>query len=139
MEKEVTMSQVIGFESIFNTFNNKSLPLPCSYKLIMIRRSLEKDYNFYSENFNAIVNSYALKDADGNLKYSDDNEQILINPAEIDECNRDLNDLLTLPVPIENYGLTVKDFGDIDCTPEELENLFPFFDDEVDPAPTTEE
>ena len=61
--------------------------------------------------------------------FSEDGNQILIKDGMVDECNKALEDLQSLEVQIETYGLTLDDLGEnLECTPDELEALMPFME-----------
>lgn len=122
----VNMEQIIDFRNS-ELFADINLPLKVAYKLNKIRKTVDKEGDFYAEKFQEIIDAYAKKDENGNLVFSEDNEQILIQPDKIEECNQKLNELQSLEVEIENYNLSIDDFGDnIECTPDELAVIMPF-------------
>lgn len=124
----VNMEQIIDFENS-ELFTNVNLPLKVAYKLNKIKKNASKEATFYAEKFQEIIDEYAKKDENGELIFSDDNEQILIQPDKIEECNQKLNELQNLEVQIENYNLSIDDFGDdIECTPDELAVVMPFME-----------
>ena len=126
---KITMEQLIDFRNNGNFFSGANLPLKGAYKINKIRKAVEKESEFYTEKFQEIVNEYAQKDEQGEVKFSDDGTQILIQDGKIEECNKALEDLQGLEVEIDNYGLTLEDLGDnVECTPEELEALMPFME-----------
>lgn len=123
----ITMDQLINFRNNNDFFGQQHLPLKVAYKLNKIRQAVDKEGDFYSEKFQEIINNYAKKDEEGNLVFSEDGEQIMIQEDKIEECNKALEDLQNLEVEIDNYNLTIDDFGeDLTCTPNELEALMPF-------------
>ena len=123
----VTMDQIIAFRNNGDFFANASLPLKVAYKLNKLKKAVEVEGEFYSNKFQEIVDTYAKKDENGNIVFSDDGNQIMIKEGMVDECNQVLEDLQSLTVEIDNCNLTIDDFGDnIECTPEELEALMPF-------------
>ena len=125
----VTMDQIIAFRNNGDFFAGATLPLKGAYKLNKIKKSVEKEGEFYTEKFQEIVEQYAKHDDDGNLVFSDDGNQIMIKDGMVEECNQALADLQDLEVEIETYGLSLEDLGeDIECTPEELEALMPFME-----------
>ena len=125
----VTMDQLIAFRNNGNFFSDTTLPLKGAYKLNKIKKAVEEEGAFYVEKFQEIINTYAQKNEQGQLIYSDDGSQILIKDGMIDECNKAIEDLQAMEVQIENYGLSLDDLGnDVECTPEELEALMPFMD-----------
>ena len=123
----VTMDQIIAFRNNGDFFANASFPLKVAYKLNKLKKAVEVEGEFYSNKFQEIVDTYAKKDENGNIVFSDDGNQIMIKEGMVDECNQALEDLQSLTVEIDNCNLTIDDFGDnIECTPEELEALMPF-------------
>ena len=125
----VTMDQIIAFRNNGEFFAGASLPLKGAYKINKIKKAVEKEGEFYTEKFQEIVDTYAKKDDNGNLVYSEDGSQIMIKDGMVEECNKALADLQELEVEIENYNLTLDDLGEnLECTPEELEALMPFME-----------
>ena len=123
------MDQIIAFRNNGEFFAGASLPLKGAYKINKIKKAVEKEGEFYTEKFQEIVDTYAKKDDDGNLVYSEDGSQIMIKDGMVEECNKALADLQELEVEIENYNFTLDDLGEnLECTPEELEALMPFME-----------
>lgn len=125
----VTMDQLIAFRNNDDFFSGTTLPLKGAYKLNKIKKAVEKESEFYQEKFQEIVNTYAKKDENGNIVFSEDGNQIMIKDGMVDECNQALEDLQNLEVEIETYGLALEDLGEgVECTPDELEALMPFME-----------
>jgi len=122
----ITMNQLIKFYQENGIFSNKVLPLKGAFKLNRIKKDIEKDFTFYQEKFKEILEKYAQRDEAGNIKFSDNGEQILIKEGLIAECSKELEDLNSMEIEIDNYDFNIEELGDIDCTPEELEILMPF-------------
>ena len=120
------MNQLIKFYQENGIFSNKVLPLKGAFKLNRIKKDIEKDFTFYQEKFKEILEKYAQRDEAGNIKFSDNGEQILIKEGLITECSKELEDLNSMEIEIDNYDFNIEELGDIDCTPEELEILMPF-------------
>lgn len=124
---KVTMEQIIDFRNNIGFFADASLPLKGAYKINKIRKDVEKEAEFYSEKFQEILDKYSKKDENGNMVFSEEGDQIMINDGMVDECNEALTNLQNLEVEINNYNLTIDDLGeDMQCTPDELEALMPF-------------
>ena len=123
----ITMRQVIDFRNNEGFFADVNLPLKGAYKINKIRKAVEKEGEFYSSKFQEIVNTYAKKDDNGNIVFSEDGEQIIIQDDKIEECNQALSELQKLEVEIDNCNLTIEDLGEnLECTPDELDALMPF-------------
>lgn len=123
----VTMDQIIDFRDNGGFFADTNLPLKVAYKLNKIRKAVEKESEFYADKFQEIVHTYAKIDENGEIIFSEDGSQILIRDGMVDECNKALTELQGLEVQIENYNLSIDDFGeDLQCTPDQLNALMPF-------------
>ena len=124
---KVTMEQLMDFRNSDDFFGDTVIPLKGAYKINKIKKAIEEEANFYSTKFQEIVDKYAQKDENGEIKFSEDGSQILIQEGKIDDCNKALEDLQGMEVEIENYNLTLEDLGEnVECTPEQLEALMPF-------------
>ena len=123
----VTMEQIIDFRNGAGFLGEANLPLKAAYKINKLRKNIENEFEYYSEQFKKIVDTYARKDENGNILFNDDGDQILIEKGKIDECNQALTDLQTLEIEIDNCNLIIDDLGeDLECTPDELEVVMPF-------------
>ena len=123
----VTMDQIIAFRNVDDIFNGSKLSLKVAYKLNKIKKATEENAQFYAEKFQEIIDTYAKKDANGQVVVNEDGSQILIQEDKIDECNKALEELQSLTVEIDNYNLSIDDFNEnMECTPEDLEALMPF-------------
>lgn len=123
----VTMDQIIAFKNVDDIFNGSKLSLKVAYKLNKIKKAVEENTQFYAEKFQEIIDTYAKKDANGQVVFNEDGSQILIQEDKIDECNKALEELQSLTVEIDNYNLSIDDFDEnMECTPEDLEALMPF-------------
>lgn len=126
---KVTMEQIIAFRNNGDFFGATNLPLKGAYKLNKIRKAVEKEAEFYSEKFQQIVQDYAKKDEAGNVVFSEDGNQIMIQDDKLVECNKALEDLQSLEVEIDTFNLTIEDLGEgIECTPDQLDALMPFME-----------
>ena len=123
----VTMDQIIAFRNTGNFLNGMNLPLKVAYKLNKVKKAVEENGDFYAEKFQEIIDTYAKRDKNGQIVFSEEGDQIMIQDGKIEECNNALEELQNLTVEIDNYNLTIDDFGDnITCTPEELDAIMPF-------------
>ena len=125
----VTMDQIIAFRNNGDFFAGATIPLRGAYKLNKIKKAVEKEGEFYQDKFQEIVNTYAKKDENDEIVFSEDGNQILIKEGMVEACNQALEDLQNLEVQIETYGLSLDDLGEnLECTPDELEALMPFME-----------
>lgn len=127
---QVTMEQLMDFRNSDDFFGTTVIPLKGAYKINKIKKAVEQEAEFYSTKFQEIVDKYAQKDEEGQVKFSEDGNQIRIQEDKIAECNQALEDLQNMTVEIDNLNLTLADLGDnLQCTPEQLEVLMPFMNE----------
>lgn len=125
----VTMMNIIDFRNNINFLQHTSVPLKAAYKINKIKQALDKEFDFYTTKFQEIVDKYAQKDDNDEPVFSEDGSQILIKDGEIENCNKELEDLQNLEIEIDNYGFTIDDLGDdVACTPEQLAAVMPFME-----------
>ena len=121
------MDQIMALRNVGDIFGGAKLPLKSAYKLNKIKKAVEENGEFYGEKLQEIIQTYAQTNEDGSYKFSDDGSQILIQEGKIEECEKALTELHELTVDIENYNLSIDDFGEnLECAPEQLEALMPF-------------
>lgn len=122
---KIRMEELVSFCQRGDVFSNKTLPLKGAFKLNRIKKDVEKDFSFYQDKFREILEKYAERDENGEIKLSEDGEQIIIKDGEFEKCTEELQNLNNMEVEIDNYDFNIDELGDIDCTPEDLEVLMP--------------
>lgn len=126
---KITIEQVLNFRNNVGFFSSASLPLKGAYKLNKIRKELDKEEDFYSEELQKIIDKYAKRDENGEYVFNEDGSQIMIEEDKIEDCNNDLVNLQNLEVEVNNFNLSIDDLGEnVECTPEQLEALMPLMD-----------
>ena len=106
----VTMEQIINFKNSNNFFAEANLPLKGAYKINKIRKAVEKESEFYSDEFQKIIDKYAKKDDEGNIIFSEDGEQIMIQDGKVQECNQAITELQKLETEIDNCNLKIEKY-----------------------------
>ena len=123
----VTMDQIMEFRNSGDIFAGAKLPLKSAYKLNKLKKTIDENGEFYANKLQEIIDTYAKKYEDGSYEFSEDGSRIMIQEDKIEECQAALNELEKLTVEIDNFNLSIDDFGDnIECDPAQLEALMPF-------------
>ncbi len=123
---KIKMEELVSFYQRSDVFSNKTLPLKGAFKLNRIKKDMEEDFDFYQEKFRDILEKYAQREENGEVKLSEDGSQVLIKDGEIDKATKELDELNLMEIEIDNYDFNIDELGNIDCTPEELEVIMPF-------------
>ena len=122
------LSQVLELRSLFIQLKSIKLPIRASYQIAKFLQKTETDLKFYQEEYQAIIETYASRDENGN-KLTAENGGIKVDPTKADECVAKMNELNN--TEIENYELKLynSDFSNIELSIDQVSNLIPFFVD----------
>ena len=125
----ITTQEVMDFFNAREEFADSEMPLKGAYKLNKITKECSSVADMFQQKFNEILEKFADRDADGNMIYNDEDQtQVRIAEGKMDECNAELEALLSEEVEIDNQNLKLEDLGeDFESTPRTVETIFPFF------------
>ena len=121
--------QVIDFPTVFAKIKNQKLPFKTSYQLTMLAREIEKHHAYYQEQFQSLLLEYSVKDENGNPKFTEDGQGILLVEETTDEAYSKLEELRGLDIELPEFKFSIDSFGDIELSPEEMAVLIPFIQD----------
>ena len=117
------MSEINSIYPILSRLVNKKFPVRVSYKLSKLIAAIEVERKSYQEEFHKLLQVYAEFDEDGNLKTTDDKENIIIKTESLDEFQKEYIDLLNLEVELPDVKFSIEDFENCDFTPAEVYEL----------------
>lgn len=130
MQIKVTMEEALDYLQAAPAIESETIPLAGAYKLNKIRKQIETESAYYTEKFREIVDKYAIRDANGNWAYADQAEDnIAIQPDKVEQCNKEIAELNAIEVEINNYDLTIDNFGDIQISADDFSALMPFLNE----------
>ena len=121
------MIDALNFLEAYSSIKNKPLKINIIYKLSKCLEECEKERNFYQQQLANILNKYAKKDENGNFIYTDEKTGILINESQQQVCEKELSELLTLDINInEKYFIKITDIADLELDMETFNKIKPF-------------
>ena len=121
------MIDVLYFLEAYSSIKNKPLKINIIYKLSKCLEECEKERDFYQQQFTNILNKYAKKDENGNYIYTDEKTGILIDESQQKACEKELSELLTLDINInEKYFIKIIDIADLELDIETFNKIKPF-------------
>lgn len=121
------MIDALNFLEAYSSIKNKPLKINIIYKLSKCLEECEKERDFYQEQLANILNKYAKKDENGNFIYTDEKTGILINESQQEVCEKELSELLTLDINInEKYFIKITDIADLELDIETFNKIKPF-------------
>ena len=109
------MIDALNFLEAYSSIKNKPLKINIIYKLSKCFEECEKERDFYQQQLANILNKYAKKDENGNFIYTNEKTGILINESQQEVCEKELSELLTLDINInEKYFIKITDIADLE-------------------------
>lgn len=109
------MFEILELEGLLQKLTQKELPIRTLYKVDKLIKLVGKEKDFYQTQFQALVDTYAERDENGNYLYTDNSaEAVKIIPDKIAECQSKMNELV---------NIEITDVPDISFTFEELDSL----------------
>ena len=121
------MIYALNFLEAYSSIKNKPLKINIIYKLSKCLEECEKERDFYQQQLANILNKYAKKDENGNFIYTNEKTGILINESQQQVCEKELSELLTLDINInEKYFIKITDIADLELDIETFNKIKPF-------------
>ena len=121
------MIDALNFLEAYSSIKNKPFKINIIYKLSKCLEECEKERDFYKQQLANILNKYAKKDENGNFIYTDEKTGILINESQQQMWEKELSELLTLDINInEKYFIKITDIADLELDIETFNKIKPF-------------
>ena len=118
------MIDALNFLEAYSSIKNKPLKINIIYKLSKCLEECEKERDFYQQQLANILNKYAKKDENGNFIYTNEKTGILINESQQQVCEKELSELLTLDINInEKYFIKITDIADLELDIETFNKI----------------
>lgn len=123
---QLKMHQILDFPNFYALVKNQKITFKTSYRLAMLATEVEKQYNFYTEQFRALLIQYGQKDEKGNLVPTDDGQGVKLVQETMKECYAKVNELRDLDITLPDCCFSLDDFDGIELTPAEVNAIIPF-------------
>lgn len=121
------MIDALNFLEAYSSIKNKPFKINIIYNLSKCLEECEKERDFYQQQLANILNKYAKKDENGNFIYTNEKTGILINESQQQVCEKELSELLTLDINInEKYFIKITDIADLELDIETFNKIKPF-------------
>lgn len=123
---QLTITEIQNFKELYMKLKDKPLKLATAYKMAKLFKEMELSISFYSEKLQEIVNTYALKDDDGNFVVTEDGEGVTIKEDQLGECQAAMEELHTLPIEIGGAKFALDEFEGLELTTADALLMLPF-------------
>lgn len=123
----ITLNDILNSVQIFREISVKPLPIKTAFRVARLIRELDKENTTFETSRRAIIEKYADRNENGEMKQTEEGN-IIIQQENIIECNNELNDLLNTEIEINADKLNIDDMGDIELTPAQAYNIEAFIE-----------
>ena len=123
---QIKMHQILDFPNFYALVKNQKITFKTSYRLAMLAAEVEKQYNFYTGQFRALLDQYGQKDVEGNLVPTEDGQGVKLVQETMEECYTKVNELRDLDITLPDCYFSLDDFDGIELTPTEVNAIIPF-------------
>lgn len=120
------INKLLKLNSTLQSLSSKELPLRASYSIAKFLSQTQSDIAFFNTRLASFLSTYSEKDEEGNFKYSEDNNGIVIDSARMSECAKEMQDINDFEVEIPELKIYYEDLEKIDISPEALMELMPY-------------
>lgn len=122
---QVTLNDILNNVQIFREISTMTLPIKTAFRVARLIRELDKESATFDESRRIIIEKYAERDENGEMKQTEEGN-IILQQDRIMECNNELNDLLNTEIEINADKLNLDEMGDIELTPAQVYNIEAF-------------
>ena len=122
---------LLSREEAFNTYQtildikNKKMNIQTQYKLIKIKKAIEKEKELYTEQLFSRCEDYFEKNENGEFLTNQDGGY-KIKEDKIKECSFIISELNKLKVQLPDIYFSIEELEELKLSFEELENLMEF-------------
>ena len=120
------INQINNFPTVYEKLKTKKLPFKISYKFAMLANEIQKNIEFYQEQFRSLIAQYGKRNEEGSLVFSDNGEQVIIEESLINEAQTRLVELNDLEINLTDIFFSSNELENIELTPEEISVILPF-------------
>ena len=119
---------LINTANIFNQFAQTKISSKLAYKIMKFCKSVATEEEFYNNKRNEIINTYAVKDENGQI-VADDNGMIKIVPDKIAEANSAIAELNSIEVEAPSVRFTLDELEGLDMSVADMFALDAFIEE----------
>lgn len=126
------LKEILSMQPTISNLLTQKLPFSLAYKFSKLATKIDENVEFYSKQLRNLINEYAEKDEEGNIKYDNDNaDSITVRAACIEEFQAKVNELQNIEVSTDFPSFTFSDFEDkIELSTQEVLTLMPIITEE---------
>lgn len=116
---ETSIKDIIGGKEVFKKLAEMPLNIKVAYNIARIIREIEKENKTFEDTRQKLLFKYGEKDPSGQLIINQNN-QITIIPEQINNYNKEIQELLDEKIKLNVEPINLNDLGEIQITPAEI-------------------
>jgi hypothetical protein len=126
---KLTLKDADNIYNVLSKFNDQKLPIRLSYKIMKIVSGLETELDFYKRELQNIIQDCGEHDEEGNLIYTDDNQNIKLQQDKVEEFNERYFELINMDIDFKQFNFKLAELENLELTPKDLYILNNFIED----------
>lgn len=126
---KIKLVEILNFQSFYETIKNKKLPIKTAYKFTKFFNKVDEEIVFYQTKIREISEAYGERDEKGDLVFLEDGRGVKVQESKIAECQKEIQDLTTLEVEIDDISFSTSELEGLELTVEELYPVMSFIVD----------
>ena len=130
----ILFNEAYQIHTVLSVFTEQKLPIKLSYKIMKILSSLEPEITFYRTRLQEVIDECAVKTENGEYVFTDNGENIQIQPDKVEEFNTRYTELQEMDIEIEDFKFTLDELEILELSPKDLFALQPFIIEEESEA-----
>lgn len=123
---KVTLGELFNAKEALGKLGERELPFKTSFKLVKLSKMVNQELEFFEEKRRLVIEAYAEKDEEGNIKPNEDGT-VQIIPSKIETCNMKIQELLGVETELDIPEISLDEFEGMGITPRELFTIEQFF------------
>jgi len=116
---ETSIKDIIGGKEVFKKLAEMPLNIKAAYNIARIIREIEKENKTFEDTRQKLLFKYGEKDSSGQLIINQNN-QITIIPEQINNYNKEIQELLDEKIKLNVEPISLNDLGEMQITPAEI-------------------
>ena len=120
------MIQAVNAAQLYSKLKDSKPPIKTLYKLSKLFAALNQEQDFYRTNLSQIIETYGMRDENGEFIKTEDGTGIRIEASKIGAAQEAIQNLMDLDVELPDIKFTLEELSSVTLTVEEFNNLLPF-------------
>ncbi|MFR3072133.1 MAG: DUF1617 family protein [Paeniclostridium sp.] len=111
---KLTNRKIVNDANYLGALANKQLPIKVSYAIAKNVSKIENELKIYNNERQKLLDKYCVKDEEGKNKI-DENNQLRITDENMDDWNKEINELLDIEIEIDIHKFNINDLLNSNC------------------------